>query len=209
MKMKNKHKQIGRGIYPDFNNVIITETKGVSPVGNDTKVIALNAARLKPKLAIDMGSGTGFIPIFLKKRGINCDGADINPAAIENARKNAKRNKLKINFYQSNLFSNVRKKYDLIMFNPPYGSTKSAASNKLLEIIKSFIPKGTIITKLAYPFISRGRKKLIERFFQEARGHLTKKGGIIILLDNLEIGLLKNKRYRILDSYGKGKLVLV
>lgn len=205
MKGQNQKEKI----YPEFNNIKIEERVGVSPTGNDSKAIAKHAAKLRPKTALDMGSGNGFIPIYLKSAGIECDGADINAAAIEISKRNAEKNNIQADFYHSNLFKGITKKYGLIMFNPPYGSAKSAGLSRLIEMVKSFIPKGTILTKVMYPFIQSGRKKLIERFFQEAKKHLTEKGRIIILLDNLEMGLLKNKKYRILDTYGKGKLILV
>lgn len=152
-------------MYPEFNNITINESRGVSPVGNDTKIIARHASGLKPISAIDMGSGTGFIPIYLKTRGIECDGADINPAAVENARKNANLNRVKINFYFSNLFENIEKRYGLIMFNPPYGSSNLTIVNKLIEIAKSFFPKGTVLTRLVYPFIKSKKGRADKKIF--------------------------------------------
>ena len=46
----------------------INNDREVSPVGKDTKLIAKCVAKLKFKTAIDIGTGTGYIPIYLKNQ---------------------------------------------------------------------------------------------------------------------------------------------
>lgn len=91
---------------------------------------------LKPqdvKYILDMGTGTGIIAIFLelmKKKYNNYTykvfASDILPNAIICARHNAKLNNItgKITFMISDLFNafpqKLRKKFDIVMFNPPY-----------------------------------------------------------------------------------------
>ncbi len=194
--------------FPEFN-ITIKHIRGVSPVGDETQIIARHAKALQPKTALDMGCGTGFISIYLKKQGIDCEAADINPNAIELTKDNAKKNNIELQIYHSDLFQNISKKYDLITFNAPYGNTSSAKSSKVLEFIKSFIPKKTIITKISYYFIRNKRKELTRKFIEQAQSHLNENGKCILLMNNYEIDLLKDKNQKILEPFFSGQIVLV
>ena len=70
---------------------------------------------------LDVGTGSGCIAIALKKE-LNCNvsGCDISNEALDVARGNAVSNKVDINFVQSDLFYNIKGKYDVIISNPPY-----------------------------------------------------------------------------------------
>ena len=70
---------------------------------------------------LDIGTGSGCIAITLDKL-INCnvDGIDISEKALDIAKINNKINSTNVDFYQSNIFTNVNKKYDVIISNPPY-----------------------------------------------------------------------------------------
>ena len=70
---------------------------------------------------LDIGTGSGCIAITLKKN-INCnvDAVDISSDALKVAEYNKKLNSVDINLFKSNMLSNVSKKYDVIISNPPY-----------------------------------------------------------------------------------------
>ncbi len=74
------------------------------------------------KQGIDLCTGSGAIAIALKKNlNINIDACDISNKAIEIAKKNAKENNVKINFFLKDILKeNINKKYDFIISNPPY-----------------------------------------------------------------------------------------
>jgi len=76
------------------------------------------------KTALDMGTGSGILAIELAKLGFEVTAADINPEAIKIAKQNTKEAGVKIDFVISDLFSNIRNKFDLIVFNPPYVKTE-------------------------------------------------------------------------------------
>ena len=70
---------------------------------------------------LDIGTGSGCIAITLKKN-INCnvDAVDISTDALKVAEYNKKLNDVDINLFKSDMLSNVSKKYDVIISNPPY-----------------------------------------------------------------------------------------
>ncbi|TQC54031.1 peptide chain release factor N(5)-glutamine methyltransferase [Mycoplasmopsis mucosicanis] len=74
---------------------------------------------------LDLCCGSGFIGLSIKKNApkVNVSLSDIDPEAISQTRENAliNFNSLKdIEIYQSDLFSNILGKFDLIISNPPY-----------------------------------------------------------------------------------------
>ncbi|WP_393971442.1 methyltransferase [Oxyplasma meridianum] len=72
------------------------------------------------KNVLEIGTGTGIISIYCASNGSKCTATDISEKALECARFNAELNGVKIEFIHSNLFLNIRGKYDTIIFNPPY-----------------------------------------------------------------------------------------
>ncbi len=77
------------------------------------------------KSVLDLGCGYGTVGIYLaKKYQLNVDMIDVNKRAIELSKKNAQLNDVKTNVFESNGFSNVTGKYDLIITNPPIRAGK-------------------------------------------------------------------------------------
>ena len=113
--------------------------------------------KYKPQSVLDMGTGTGIQAITAKKLEVETVFAtDINPDAIDCAKKNSKN--LKISFVQSDLFSNISEKFDLIVFNTPY-----------------LPPEPPLDPQWS------GGKKFVERFLNESKKHLTPNGKIIFV----------------------------
>lgn len=74
------------------------------------------------KSVLDLCTGSGCIGISLAVLG-NCREvtlADISPEALEVAKQNAKENSVDVTFVESDLFSQIVGKYDMIVSNPPY-----------------------------------------------------------------------------------------
>lgn len=69
---------------------------------------------------LDFGCGYGPIGIFLKKRySCNVDMVDINKRSIALATKNASKNHVEVNIFESNIYEKITKQYDFIVTNPP------------------------------------------------------------------------------------------
>jgi release factor glutamine methyltransferase len=86
---------------------------------------------LMPLSVIDLGTGSGCIPIALKSKAPawKVDAVDVSEAALSLATENAKLNALEINFHQLDLLTthySLPTTYDLIISNPPYIAEKEA-----------------------------------------------------------------------------------
>lgn len=75
---------------------------------------------------LDLCTGSGAIAVSLKKYIELADvtAVDISSEALEVAKRNAKDNNVAINFIESDMFSQIKDKYDIIVSNPPYIESK-------------------------------------------------------------------------------------
>jgi methylase of polypeptide subunit release factors len=186
--------------YTEFD-ISIETTAGVSPVGEDTLMLARAAKKFSSRTCIDIGTGTGFIAIYLARGGTVSTATDQNVLALNCAEENAAVNGVHITTLSSDLFAEVRGTFDLIVFNPPYGATKYSSWTPLLERIKSLIPRDSLlIARLTYPLIKKGRIKLIERFFHEARAHAHESTSILICLHSSELALVSKYETEIMGE---------
>jgi len=86
---------------------------------------------------LDMCTGSGCIAISLKKEiNSNIDAVDISKEALDVAKENSLLNNVNINFIESDLFTNVNNKYNVIVSNPPYISY----DENIMDIVKNNEP---------------------------------------------------------------------
>ncbi|MGI6700302.1 MAG: peptide chain release factor N(5)-glutamine methyltransferase [Christensenellales bacterium] len=106
---------MGLGFYVD-ENVLIPRF--------DTECVCEAALENLPQNArvLDLCTGSGALAIAIKKTrpDATVDATELSPAALEIAKKNAKRNGVEIQFYLGDLFAQAQGYYDLIVSNPPY-----------------------------------------------------------------------------------------
>ena len=83
---------------------------------------------------LDLGCGIGVVGIILGtiNKNINIDMIDINERAISLVRDNLTLNKVNANVFSSDVYSNVNKKYDYIITNPPIRAGKEVVRKFLL-----------------------------------------------------------------------------
>ena len=152
-------------------------------------VKSLEGKKTKPIKILDLGTGSGCIIISLylelyKKMSVLADATDISIEALEIAKKNAKRHNIesKINFFKSNWFSNVKKKFDIIVSNPPY--IKKSEIISLPTSVKKFDPKVSLCG--GYDGLNAFRK-----IADKAKSHLKKDGFILV-----EVGHGQSKKVK-------------
>ena len=124
-----------------------------------------------PELKVlEIGSGSGIQLKMLLSLGIkkeNIFGCDINPDAILNCQN------IGFNVINSNIFSKIKGKFDLIIFNPPYLPINSEEDKESQLATTSGI-KGS---------------KLINKFLKKADSFLNPSGQIFLLTSSLTKGI--------------------
>ena len=103
------------------------------------------AAVEQGQTVLDLCTGSGAIAIAaykeLEKSGRKCKvtAVDISAEALELAKENAAANEADVLFIQSDMFSRIRGRFDLIISNPPYIPT--ATVNTLQREVKNYEPR--------------------------------------------------------------------
>ena len=95
---------------------------------------------------LDLGCGIGVVGIILGtiNKNINIDMVDINDRAINLAKENMSLNKVKGNVFISDVYSNINKKYNYIITNPPIRAGKEVVRRFLLGGYDYLTDDGTL-----------------------------------------------------------------
>lgn len=125
----------GNEFYVD-KNVLIPRPETETLIQEATNFL-INKKNLK---ILDLGTGCGCIAITLKKLFPKADvtASDVSSKALKNAKKNAKKQKVQIEFIQSDLFREISGQYDLILANLPYVDEKDALISNLADPMIAF-----------------------------------------------------------------------
>lgn len=83
---------------------------------------------------LDLGCGYGVVSIILSKfLDAKFDAVDVNKRALHLLEMNMKKNSSSdINFFESNVYENITKKYDFIITNPPIRAGKDVVYAMLM-----------------------------------------------------------------------------
>lgn len=92
------------------------------------------------RTVLDMCTGSGCIAVSIDRlsKGSKVTAVDISEKALEVAQENNRLNNANVTFIQSDLFTNVTGKYDIIVSNPPYIRTDEIP--KLMEEVRMHEP---------------------------------------------------------------------
>ena len=115
---KTVHVNINNLMYAFITDNNVFSKKGLD-FGTRTMLECLDLKSINGDI-LDFGCGYGPVGIYIKSNtNSNVDMIDINERAINLAKKNAKLNNVDVNIFESDIYSNVSKKYDYIITNPP------------------------------------------------------------------------------------------
>jgi release factor glutamine methyltransferase len=113
-----------------FYNISFAVTDAVLIPRPETEELVLEIIHFlkhqTPKKILDIGTGSGCIPISIKKNmpSVQISSLDVSAKALDIAKQNAIENNTDINFFQFDFLKdqnyNRLSKYDIIVSNPPY-----------------------------------------------------------------------------------------
>lgn len=159
----------------------------------------LKYANDKTKI-LEIGTGSGCIAISLAKllKNKNITTSDISEKALEVAMKNAKTlcPSIKINFVHSNLFENIKDKFDIIVSNPPYIDKKLKVG--MQKEVHDFEPKNAL-------FADDSGLYFYKQIIQQAPKYLKNKGILAF-----EAGINQSKEIeKIMIENGFSKIIII
>ena len=153
-------------------------------------------AQDKTLRVLDIFAGSGCIGIAVLKNTntLLCDIAEKDSKLINQIKKNLKLNKIykkRYKLIESDIFKNIKKKYDLILANPPYIPIKN--KNKIQKSTLKYEPKDAL-------FGGQDGLYFIKKFLKKAKNYLTENGTIYMEFYFLQKGkiekFLKNFEYK-------------
>ena len=123
------------------DEIRIEDALGVCSVREDTRLLAemsygATEGSRNPCRALDLGTGSGYVGVYLALKGWQVEAVDVSPRALALARRNAELNGVAPRIYQSNLFSDVHGPYDVIAFNPPMRGDETEGSRLVTATLR-------------------------------------------------------------------------
>ena len=139
---------------------------------------------------LDIGTGSGCIAITLNKEvNSDVDGIDISDEALNVANGNNKLNNTNVNFYISNVFSNVIDKYDVIISNPPY----IAYDEEIMDIVYNNEPHNAL-------FADNNGLYFYDKILSECKRYLNDQFIIAFEIGYMQGEDIKEFAYKYLDN---------
>ena len=167
---------------PDYD---IKERDDVYPPSDDS-ILLIESLEVRPgERILEIGCGSGVVSIHCAKNGCIVTAVDINPSAVECTRENAQLNGVDIDIRESDLFADVKERFDTIVFNLPYLPVIDEG-----ELAKAW---------------SGGEDGMgpLPRLIDEANDHLYENGRIVVVVSSL---MDQNKLNALLSKHKVEKL---
>ena len=115
---------------------------------------------------LDFGCGYGPIGIYIKSnKETSVDMIDVNQRALNLASTNAKLNNVDVNIFESNIYSNITKKYDFIITNPPIRVGKKILYEILIGAKEFLKENGHLIFVINKDQGARSTIKELEKYY--------------------------------------------
>ena len=147
---------------------------------------------------LDVGTGSGIIPITLKKHFPDAEisAMDISEKALEIAQKNADFHQTEIKFLQADyLNTDLTEKYDVIISNPPYIGIDE--NTEIEDSVKGFEPNIALFSPTQDALI------FYRKITKDCENHLNK-NGLFFLEINQKLG---NETLELFKNFSESELV--
>ena len=131
---------------------------------------------------LDIGTGSGVIPLVLKKHFPNAEvsSIDFSEKALKTARRNADYHSLDVQFIHADYLQfALEENYDIIISNPPYIGIEE--ETEIADSVKEFEPKMALFSPTSDALI------FYRKIAEDAKEHL-KNGGLLFLEINQKLG---------------------
>ncbi len=136
---------------------------------------------LANKKCLEVGVGYGPISIITSKiNNISVDAIDVNNRAIDLAKKNSKLNGVSLKIWESDMFSNVNEKYDVIISNPPIRIGKIKLFEMYSSAYENLSAGGELYLVIQKKQGSESTIKYLKTLFQEVDVVYKSKGYFVI-----------------------------
>ncbi|MBT2622191.1 peptide chain release factor N(5)-glutamine methyltransferase [Chryseobacterium sp. ISL-6] len=132
---------------------------------------------------LDIGTGSGVIPLVLKKYfpEANVSSIDFSEKALETAKKNSAFHQLDINFIHGDYLNfELTENYDIIISNPPYIGMEEEI--EIVDSVKEFEPKMALFSPTSDALI------FYRKIAEDSKKHLNE-NGMLFLEINQKLGL--------------------
>lgn len=138
---------------------------------------------------LDVGTGCGLIAKIVTRLAQSVIATDINPQAVANATING------VEAIKGDLFCNLRRRFDLIIFNPPYLPTDTDVPCDWLTQAWDGGPAG---------------REVIMRFITQVNRYLTNQGRVLLTISSItgyrEVTERMKAQFEIVRSLGERKI---
>ena len=147
---------------------------------------------------LDIGTGSGIIPINLKKHFPNAEisAIDISEKALEIAKKNAEFHQANIQFIQQDyLNTKLEEKYDIIISNPPYIGIEE--NIEIEDSVKGFEPNIALFSPTSDALI------FYKKIAKDGEKYLNE-NGMVFLEINQKLG---KETLELFSNYSESRLI--
>ena len=157
--------EIGGSLYTFKTDNNVFSKKGLD-FGTRTLLESIDINEINGDV-LDFGCGYGPIGIYIaSKTDCNVDMVDINERALNLALINANINKVKVNIFESDIYSNVNKKYNFIITNPPIRVGKKILFEILTEAKKHLNFNGKLVFVINKDQGAKSTMKYLEDYYE-------------------------------------------
>lgn len=135
-----------------------------------------------PIKILDIGTGSGIIPLVLKKHfpEAKITSIDFSEAALKTAKKNAEFHQLDINFIHADYLSlDLNQNFDVIISNPPYIGIDE--ENEIADSVKEFEPTMALFSPISDALI------FYRKIAEDSKKYLNE-NGLLFLEINQKLG---------------------